>query len=259
MESSQPNTIPRLSQQPELSVVIPVFNESAAIIDLINEVNTALSGKIKYEIIIVDDGSSDDTVNRLLAVMEDQKLPLRLIKHQYNCGQSTSIHSGIQAARSSWVATLDGDGQNNPTDIIKLIECRDSLNNPKLKLVCGYRKKRNDNFIKRISSRVANFVRGQILADQTPDTGCGLKLIHRNTFLTLPFFDHMHRFIPALIRRAGGDITSVEVSHRPRLTGKSKYTLNNRLWVGIIDLMGMLWLIKRGKVPFKEEVSSHDN
>ena len=259
MELDQLNSTPGLGNQPELSVVIPVYNESAAIIDLVHEVNKALAGRLKFEIIVVDDGSEDDTVNRLHKLIDDHALPLRLIKHKYNCGQSTSIMSGIQAARSGWIATLDGDGQNNPADIINLLESRDRLNDPKLRLVCGYRKKRNDNFIKRISSRIANYVRSRILGDQTPDTGCGLKLIHRNTFLTLPFFDHMHRFLPALVRRAGGEIISVEVSHRPRTTGKSKYTLNNRLWVGIVDLVGMMWLIRRGKVANKEEVTRHDN
>jgi Glycosyltransferases involved in cell wall biogenesis len=244
---------------PDISLIIPVYNEAASITPLINEVVRILSGKIRYEIITVDDGSTDETAGILVRMVNDSNYPLRVIRHAANYGQSAAIHTGIQAARAAWVVTMDGDGQNNPEDILKLVETRNNSSIPDLKLISGYRKKRQDNLIKIISSRIANFVRGRILQDMTPDTGCGLKLIHRITFLNLPFFDHMHRFIPALVRRAGGNILSVEVSHRPRKAGQSKYNINNRLWVGIIDLLGMLWLIRRAKNPVKEEVTRYDD
>ena len=226
---------------------------------LINEVNQVLSGKIRYEIIAVDDGSTDETAGILIRMVNEAEYPLRVIRHFANYGQSAAIHTGIQAARAAWVVTLDGDGQNNPADIMKLIETRNNSPLPDLKLISGHRKKRQDNIVKIISSRVANFVRGWLLQDMTPDTGCGLKLIHRHTFLNLPFFDHMHRFIPALVRRAGGNILSIEVSHRPRQAGQSKYSISNRLWVGIVDLLGMLWLIRRTKNPVTEEVTRYDD
>ena len=244
--------------RPDLSVVIPVYNEADAIINLLSETGTALKDKINHEIIIVDDGSTDETVNNILAFMNESGYPLRLIKHKGNFGQSAAIMSGVESALSPWIITMDGDGQNDPADIMRLITEKDNSGLPQLKLVCGYRKKRNDNFIKRLSSRIANKVRNMFLHDYTPDTGCGLKLIHRETFLTLPFFDHMHRFIPALMRRSGADIMSVEVSHRPRTTGKSKYNVNNRLWVGIVDLFGLLWLNRRAVKPVKEEITHHE-
>jgi len=244
---------------PEISLIIPFYNEAENIIALIDEINTVLSGRSNYEIVAVDDGSTDDTAAVLSRLVMEAKYPLRVIRHAANYGQSAAIHTGIQSARANWVVTLDGDGQNNPEDIFKLLEARSKSGIRDLQLICGHRKKRRDNLIKIISSRVANSVRGWMLQDQTPDTGCGLKLIHRNTFLNLPFFDHMHRFLPALVRRAGGNILSIEVSHRPRTTGRSKYTLHNRLWVGIIDLLGMLWLIRRAKNPVTKEVSRYDD
>ena len=252
------DNITRLENVPAISVIVPVFNEAEIIISLVDEIHQALSGKIKYEIIIVDDGSSDNTTNVLIPVINQSGYPLRVIRHVKNYGQSAALHTGIESARAVWVATLDGDGQNDPADILKLIQARDSSGLPGLRAICGYRKKRNDSFVKKISSFIANRVRNFFLHDKSPDTGCGLKLIHRNTFLNLPYFDHMHRFIPALIKRSGNSIISIEVSHRPRTTGYSKYSINNRLWTGIIDLLGMLWLMRRAKVPEKEEVSYHD-
>ena len=252
------NTV-KVENIPEISLIIPLYNEADSIVPLLNEIVRALSEKIAYEIIAVDDGSKDDTASVLLRLMQDAQYPLRVIRHAENYGQSSALHTGIRAAHASWVVTLDGDGQNDPADILKLIETRDNSSLPDLKLINGYRKVRQDNLVKIISSRVANFVRGRMLRDMTPDTGCGLKLIHRDTFLALPFFDHMHRFIPALARRAGVKIMSVEVSHRPRKAGKSKYTLNNRLWVGIVDLLGVLWLVRRTRNPITKEVTRYDD
>lgn len=247
-----------LENVPAVSVVIPVFNEAEIIISLVDEIHHALTGKIKYEIIVVDDGSSDNTTNILIPHINRAGFPLRVIRHLQNYGQSAALHTGIESARAGWIVTMDGDGQNDPADILKLISARDTSNLPGLRAICGYRKKRNDNIVKKISSVIANRVRKFFLHDSTLDTGCGLKLVHRNTFLNLPYFDHMHRFIPALIKRSGNAIISIEVSHRPRTTGYSKYSINNRLWTGIIDLFGMLWLMRRAKVPEKEEVSYHD-
>ena len=252
------NSIARLENVPAISVIVPVYNESEIITPLIDEIYQELSGKIKYEIIIVDDGSADNTTNVLIPLINRSGYPLRIIRHVENYGQSTALHTGIQSARAAWVVTMDGDGQNDPADIMKLLMARDSSTVPGLRAICGYRKKRNDSIVKKISSVIANRVRNFFLHDMSPDTGCGLKLIHRNTFLGLPYFDHMHRFIPALIKRSGNSILSIEVSHRPRTTGYSKYSINNRLWTGIIDLFGMLWLMRRAKVPKKEEVSYHD-
>jgi len=259
LKPSPANNPAKSAQLPDISLIIPLYNEAESVAPLLDEIVRTLSGKIEYEIITVDDGSKDDTVGVLERMLHEENYPLRVIRHAVNYGQSTAIHTGIQYARASWVVTLDGDGQNNPEDIFKLIEARNTSSMPELKLINGHRKKRQDNIIKIISSRVANFVRGSLLRDMTPDTGCGLKLIHRETFLTLPFFDHMHRFIPALIRRAGGNVLTVEVSHRPRQAGKSKYTMHNRLWVGIVDLLGVLWLIRRARNPVTKEVTRYDD
>lgn len=259
MNPSTPNNSATSVNIPDISVIIPLYNEADSIVSLLHEIVRALAGKVTYEIIAIDDGSKDDTPGILLQQLQDAQYPLRVIRHVENYGQSSALHTGVRAARAPWAVTLDGDGQNNPEDILKLITARDNSSMPDLKLINGYRKKRQDNLVKIISSRVANFVRGSLLRDMTPDTGCGLKLIHRDTFLALPFFDHMHRFIPALVRRAGSNILSVEVSHRPRRTGKSKYTLHNRLRVGIVDLLGVLWLIRRARNPVTKEVIRHDD
>lgn len=244
---------------PVLSIVIPVFNEEGSILQLIREINDALTKYCDYEIIVVDDGSNDSTLKKLKDLLLSNR-QLRILSHHKNYGQSAALNSGICAARAEWIVTLDGDGQNDPKDIIKLhqaLVC--SGEKQQLKLVCGYRKKRNDNFIKRISSRIANKIRSAFLNDGVIDTGCGIKLIHKKTFLTLPYFDHMHRFIPALVIRAGGKIKTLEVNHRPREHGKSKYGINNRLWVGIIDMLGVFWLMHRGDNIKLEEVNKNDN
>jgi len=235
----------------ELSVVIPVRNEGENIAPLVAEIRTALDGRLPYEIVYVDDGSVDgtpDEIRRLAA----EGAPLRLVRHATSCGQSTAIRSGVKAARGTWIATLDGDGQNDPSDIPRLLEMARAPNAPEL--VAGWRQKRRDTWLKRASSKVANSVRARLLRDATPDTGCGLKVFRREVFLDLPYFDHMHRFMPALVQRAGGRVVSVPVNHRPRARGKSNYGTLDRLMVGITDLFGVMWLIRRSRVPvFVEE------
>jgi dolichol-phosphate mannosyltransferase len=237
-----------------LSVVVPVRNEQENVLPLLAEIHAALEGGVEYEVIYVDDGSSDATPARLAEAM--RKYPrLRVLSHRESCGQSTALMSGFRAARGEWIATLDGDGQNDPADIPNLIEARDTGGHAaNLQLVAGYRKKRQDTRIKRLSSRIANGVRGSLLGDATPDTGCGLKLILRAAVLELPFFDHMHRFLPALIQRNGGATVSVVVNHRPRSRGVSNYGLFDRLWVGIVDLFGVMWLQRRAKRPVVTEI-----
>jgi dolichol-phosphate mannosyltransferase len=170
------------------------------------------------------------------------------LTHAQSCGQSAAIVSGVRAARGEWIATLDGDGQNDPADIPKLLALvRDPAQPKNLQCIAGWRKKRQDTWLKRLSSKIANGVRSRLLGDATPDTGCGLKLIPRAVWLQLPFFDHMHRFLPALVQRNGGATVSVEVNHRPRTRGVSNYGLHNRLWVGLVDLVGVMWLQRRMK------------
>jgi len=232
----------------ELSVVIPARNEAPNVTPLVGEIRTALDGRVDYEIIYVDDGSSDATADAIRTLMRDFPR-LRLIRHAQSCGQSAAIHSGIAAARAPWIATLDADGQNDPADIPRLwgIACVSSAQE-KL-LIAGFRQKRRDTVVKRLSSRIANAVRSRMLKDSTPDTGCGLKLLRRELYLSLPFFDHNHRFLPALVLRQGGRVQSVAVHHRPRQRGVSNYGLFDRLWVGIADLFGMMWLQRRAKNP----------
>jgi len=232
-----------------LSVVVPVHNEAENIAPLIKEIEQALAGTVDYEIVYVNDGSTDDTANRLTEV-KSQSTKLRVIQHAKSCGQSTALRTGIKAAKGDWIVTLDGDGQNDPADIKVLIAALKQG----VDLVGGNRRHaRRDSWIKRVSSIIANGVRSRLLNDSTPDTGCGLKLIRRDAFLDLPYFDHMHRFLPALVQRRGGGVVSVPVNHRAREHGQSKYGTIDRLMVGIVDLVGMLWLLRRAKRPVVSE------
>lgn len=232
-----------------LSVVVPVRNESGNIRPLIEEICAALQGVAAFEIVYVNDGSTDDTALKLKE-MQATHPQLRVIHHAQSCGQSTAVRTGVKFAKGDWIATLDGDGQNDPADIPKLLAALA----PGVELVGGNRRHaRRDVWIKRISSVIANSVRGWMLRDNTPDTGCGLKLFRRDTFLDLPYFDHMHRFLPALVLRHGGQVVSAPVNHRPRERGKSNYGTLDRLMVGIVDLFGVMWLMRRGKRPIARE------
>lgn len=230
-------------------MVVPVRDEQDNIAPLVGEIAAALSGKATFEIIFVNDGSTDGTQHALDSLKGDFPM-LRVVRHGKCCGQSQALTSGVRAARYSWIAMLDGDGQNDPADIPSLIAALLSTSQPaNLELLVGWRVKRNDTWLRRVSSRIANAVRSGLLRDNTPDTGCGLKLIARETFLRLPNFDHMHRFLPALVLRNGGAVVSVPVRHRARRHGVSKYGLHNRLWVGIVDLFGVAWLQRRVRLP----------
>lgn len=232
----------------ELSIVIPVRNEAPNIGPLVAEIRAALDGTCDYEIVYVDDGSTDETAASVKALARDFPR-LRLVRHRRSAGQSAAILSGVKAAEAPWIATLDGDGQNDPADIPQLLQIARSAPQETPLLVSGWRRKRRDSATKRLSSRLANGVRRALLGDGTPDTGCGLKLFRRDLFLDLPFFDHCHRFLPALVRRAGGRTVSVPVNHRPRARGRSNYGTLDRLFVGIADLAGVMWLMRRAKVP----------
>lgn len=231
----------------DLSIVIPVRNEAANIEPLVREIRAALEGLLDYEVIVVDDGSTDDTVG-ILRGIKAEFTRLRVLRHARRSGQSATIRSGVKAARTRWIATLDGDGQNDPADIPRLWELARATPTAPL-MIAGMRQKRRDTAVKRLASRVANRIRARLLDDGTPDTGCGLKLFPRALYLDLPFFDHNHRFLPALALRQGGKVQSIAVNHRPRGGGVSNYKVLDRLWVGIVDLIGVLWLKRRAVNP----------
>ncbi len=229
--------------EPRLSVVVPVRNEAPNIAPLIAEIRAALAG-IPHEIVYVDDGSTDSTAAEL--AQQAAAGPLRWLRHRQSCGQSAAILTGIRAATAPWIATLDGDGQNDPADIPALL-ARAEAAGPGL--IAGHRTHRQDSAVKRLSSRFANGLRARMLGDATPDTGCGLKVFPREAFMALPAFDHMHRFLPALFLRAGLPVVSVPVNHRPRLRGVSNYGTLDRALVGITDLAGVMWLQRRWRRP----------
>ncbi len=233
---------------PALAVVVPVHNETENLAPLIDEIRAALGGGPAYEIIYVDDGSTDETLGMLKDLAN--KIPeLRVLRHVACCGQSAAIWTGVRAARAPVIATLDGDGQNDPADIPALAAKYNEEGGGERLMIAGLRAKRRDTYIRRLSSRIANGIRSGLLQDDTPDTGCGLKVFPRQAFLDFPRFDHMHRFMPALMLRLGGRVLSVPVNHRPRERGTSKYGVWNRLWVGIVDLFGVMWLQCRGSKP----------
>ncbi len=237
---------------PELSVVVPVFNERDNIVPLLSEIAAALRSKADFEIVYVDDASKDDSL-AVLTQAKAQFPELRVLRHLQQSGQSTALRTGIKGARGAWIATLDGDGQNDPADIPKLLAMR-AESPASIKLFAGWRVNRRDSGSKRWASKWANAIRSRLLRDETPDTGCGIKLFERAVFLDLPYFDHMHRYLPALVQRAGWEVKSVPVNHRPRGAGTSKYNNLNRALVGISDLRGVAWLIRRSKRTRVEEV-----
>ena len=229
-----------------LSIVVPVHNEAENINPLLNEITAALQDFSDYEIIYIDDGSSDNTLEILKTAQ--QAIPnLRVFYHKKSCGQSAAIYTGIKAAKFPVIATLDGDGQNNPADIPNLYAQLQSQRetNSKLAMIAGWRNQRHDSEWRLFSSKFANGIRSRLLGDATPDTGCGLKVFLRDVALELPFFDHYHRFLPALMQRGGYQVISLAVSHRAREHGVSNYGTLDRLWVGISDILGVMWLKTR--------------
>lgn len=245
--------------KPAISVVIPMLNEAPNVATVLADVEGALL-QIPHETIIVDDGSTDGTGQRVRAFLPSVPA-LRLLTHSRPRGQSTAVWNGVQAARAPLVAVLDGDGQNDPADLPGLLAVmkRESrpTGRPPLGMVMGHRVRRRDTAIRRLSSRIANTVRRWILRDSTPDSGCGIKLVRRAVFLELPYFDHMHRFMPALVQQAGYRVMSVPVSHRPRQAGHSKYGISNRLWAGLVDLLGVAWLARRNRRTTCVEIITH--
>jgi len=237
---------------PAISVVVPARNEAGNIAPLVAEITQSLAAHVPFEIVYVNDGSSDGTEAELRTLMRQRRY-LRQIKHEVSCGQSAAIRSGVAAARAGIVLTLDGDGQNDPAFLPAMIAAL--KRDPSIGLVAGQRVGRKATGFKRLQSRIANAVRGAVLRDGTRDTGCGLKAFRREVFLALPYFDGLHRFLPALVRRDGHDVTYVDVIDRPRLHGVSNYGMWDRLWVGILDLFGVWWLIRRRRrVPRISEV-----
>ncbi|EPY00377.1 glycosyltransferase family 2 protein [Magnetospirillum fulvum] len=239
---------------PELSVVVPVRNEADNILPLLREIHVALKTRVPFEVIYVDDGS-DDATPQVLA--EARKLYSRLVvlRHKTACGQSRAVATGVRTARAPLIATLDGDGQNDPADLPAMLErwrAAPETIRPRL-MITGWRADRRDDPIRRLSSTIANRVRAALLGDGVPDSGSGIKLLPRDLFIELPYFDHMHRFMAALVIRTGGTIETVRVNHRPRERGVSKYGVWDRLWVGIVDLLGVMWLIRRSRVPVVEK------
>lgn len=238
---------------PAVSIVVPVRNEAENVGPLADEIAAALTGRWAFEVVYVNDGSGDGTEAALTGLMATRPW-LRQVRHTTSCGQSAAVRSGVAAARAPIVATLDGDGQNDPSFIPALLRALEA-GAPRIGLVAGQRIGRRASPFKRFQSRVANRVRGAILRDGTRDTGCGLKAFHREVFMNLPYFDGLHRFLPALFKREGCEIGYVDVIDRPRRHGASNYGFFDRLWVGILDLFGVWWLIRRRKrVPQVTEV-----
>ena len=247
-----PDTNASTATSPAVSVVVPVRNEAENVGPLAAEIAAALNGRWAFELVFVNDGSTDGTGDAL-AAQKAERPWLRQIRHEASCGQSAAVRSGVAAARAPVIATLDGDGQNDPSFIPALLAALETGTN--VGLVAGQRVGRRSGAFKKLQSRIANGVRAAILRDGTRDTGCGLKVFRRDAFLALPYFDGLHRFLPALFRRDGYAIAYVDVIDRPRRHGVSNYGLWDRLWVGILDLAGVRWLIRRRKnVPKVSEV-----
>jgi glycosyltransferase involved in cell wall biosynthesis len=237
-----------MAQTLEFSVVVPMHNESGNAEVLIGEIAAALEGRA-YEMIMVDDASTDDT-RAVLAGLKDTFPALRVLSHRRNAGQSRAIRTGARAARGRIIGTLDGDGQNDPADLPDLYRALTRADAPeRLAMVMGRRASRKDTAWKRFGSKFANAIRRRMLRDDCDDSGCGIKVIRREVYLTLPYFDHMHRYMPALIKADGYDVEFMDVNHRSRGAGTSKYTNFGRLWAALSDLRGVTWLIRRRRNP----------
>lgn len=230
----------------QLSVLIPVLDEQDNILPLLAEIYAALAAGPAFEVIVIDDGSTDATAARVGKMLPEYPT-LRLIRHKSRAGKSAALVTGARAAQGGWLAFIDGDRQNDPADIPLMLDLTDT--DPTLDLVCGIRRQRQDTLSKRLASRFANAVRRALLRDDCPDTGCGLKLIRRELFCDLPAIDCLHRFIPALVKGRGLAYANMPVNDRPRVAGVSKYTNLHRAAVGLWDLFGVMWLIRRQQRP----------
>ena len=257
-EKSERPAVGDLESSLELSIVIPVLNEEANIRPLLEEIELKLAPRLRFELVFVDDGSSDRTAELIEeAASLSETRDIRLIRHDRVCGKSAALVTGVGAARAEWVATMDGDCQNDPDDLWNLVAAsRASDAAGRLGLVAGQRRRRADTRLKQLSSKIGNGVRMRLSGDPTPDAACGLKLFRRDDFLELPRFRNMHRFLSALFLREGTEVISVPVEDRRRLHGKSKYGLHNRLWVGIADLLGVMWLQRRPLEPPRKKSES---
>ncbi|MFD1341731.1 glycosyltransferase family 2 protein [Litorisediminicola beolgyonensis] len=237
-----------------LSVVVPAKNEAENIGELIAGIAESLAPVTDFEIIVIDDGSTDGTRAALLALAETETR-LRVLAHDKSGGQSAAVHSGVLAAKGRLVCTLDGDGQNPPGELPNLVAPLLAEDAPDdLALVAGQRVGRQDTWSKKTASKLANGLRGWLLKDGTRDTGCGLKAFRRDAFLRLPYFDHMHRYLPALFQRDGWRVAHVDVAHRARQGGRSNYSNLQRGLVGAVDLLAVAWLIRRRKKARPEEI-----
>jgi dolichol-phosphate mannosyltransferase len=246
-----PSAAPSDAGGPRLSVVVPVRDEADNVGPLVAEIDAVMATGGAYEMIFVDDGSRDGTAAALKRAAAGCPA-LRVLRHRATAGQSAAIVTGVRHARGAVIITLDGDGQNDPADVPALLARFAEAGDPDRLLVTGLRARRMDSWLKRAASRIANAVRARLLGDATPDTGCGLKVFTRRAFLEMPTFDHMHRFLPALMLRQGGNVVSVPVNHRPRRAGATKYGVLDRLGVGIVDLAGVKWLMRRAALPVVE-------
>jgi dolichol-phosphate mannosyltransferase len=236
-----------MAETVRISVIVPVKDEAGNVAPLAREIAAAMTGERPYEIVFVDDGSDDATISELLALKGE--LPLRILVHGRNLGQSRAIRTGVRAAAAPIVVTLDGDGQNDPADIPKVVALLRAHDGGPVAMAAGERVRRQDNWRKRAASRFGNRLRRFLLDDKARDTGCGLKAFRRDAFLALPYFDHMHRYLIALMLREGYEVRFIAVGHRPRGIGRSKYGVWDRLAVGISDLMGVMWLKRRFRGP----------
>jgi dolichol-phosphate mannosyltransferase len=237
-----------------LSVVIPAYNEAPNLPALLEEIRVAFAPNLAFEVVVVDDGSTDGTPS-VLDEIQNSFHELRVVRHASSCGQSTALMTGVDAAVGDIIATLDGDGQNDPADIPAMFELlMRSRRTEDVRMIAGFRSKRRDSSWRLICSRIANMIRSRILHDQTPDSGCGIKVFTKYGFATMPQFNHMHRFLPALIIRGGGKVISYPVNHRPRIHGKSHYDTVRRMIAGIVDLIGVAWLLRRNHIPVVERM-----
>ena len=235
----------RVTKVLDISILVPVMNEAGNIRPLIDEICSVMAGR-QFEIIYVDDASDDATAEELLAILGDVP-QLRVLHHAKRAGQSAAIRSGLLRANGTLIGILDGDGQNVPKDFPALeAALTNAGKDGVMVMAAGIRQRRNDSPMRLLASRGARWVRTSLLGDTHPDSGCGIKILPRDLFMQLPFFNHMHRFMPSLVRRHGGIVIGVPVAHRPRIVGASKYRILDRLLVGFFDVIGVIWLLRRG-------------